>query len=73
MSTDNNDDVVLARDSDKALFQLRPVLGTTTSNAVAQSNPLDYLPEFDTAFIEIEEDLFHGKIIVTERISVSEE
>ena len=72
MSTDNNDDVVLARDSDKALFQLRPVL-SKTSNAVTQSNPLDYLPEFDTAFIEIEENLFHGKIIVTERISVSEE
>lgn len=72
MSTDNNDDVILARDSDKALFQLRPVLGKA-SNAVTLANPLDYLPEFDTAFIEIEEDLFHGKIIVTERISVSEE
>lgn len=76
MSTDSNDDVILA--SNPTLFRLRLV--PVAANVATLTTLPEYFPEWEevsekiyTGSIEIEEDSFHGKIIVTERISISEE
>ena len=82
MSTDSNDDVILAGDSSNALFRQREVV----ANAFSLTSTLPNYPavaEFEEFFeestrgsttsIEIVEESFTGKFIVSDRISVSEE
>lgn len=80
MSTDSNDDVILAGNTTNALFRLHyddPMM-ITTSVATLTTLP-EYFSEWEevseknTGSFEIEEDSFHGKIIVSEKISISEE
>ena len=78
MSTDSNDDVILAGNPTNALFRLRDVEDTT--NVTTLTTLPEYFSEWEevseknyTGSFEIEEDSFHGKIIVSEKISISEE
>jgi hypothetical protein len=84
MSTDSNDDVILAGNSSNDSFLLRPVTVTSTAFNSFNTTP-KLLPagEFEEFFEEmntgarisviIEEESVPGKLVITERISVSEE
>ena len=74
MSTDSNDDVILAGNPTNALFRLRDVEDTT--NVTTLTTLPEYFSEWEevseknyTGSFEIEEDSFHGKICKLQSVS----
>ena len=83
MSVDDNDDVVLGNDSDKAWFRMRvltSVSNVSNVSSFALHSAPAYFEEFEeisekiiTGPIEIEKDYFSAKMIVNGRMTSSEE